>query len=148
MNAERIDALVRYFETLEPETLGMLPRHYARDCRFVDPFNDVRGVVRLAAIFRHMFEQLDAPRFIVRDRVAEGPRLLLTWDFEFRFRRRRAGETQRIHGASLLTFDAEGLVVMHRDYWDAAELYGKLPVIGPLMRLLKRLGRPQAPQGD
>lgn len=148
MNAERIDALIRFFETLEPEMLGTLPRYYAPDCRFVDPFSDVRGTERVAAIFRHMFGQLDAPRFIVRDRVAEGARLLLTWDFEFRFRRRRAGETQRIHGASLLTFDAAGLVAMHRDYWDAAELYEKLPAIGPLMRLLKRLGRPQAPQSE
>jgi steroid Delta-isomerase len=30
-------------------------------------------------------------------------------------------------------------VVFHRDYWDAAEeLYEKLPVIGALMRWLKK----------
>jgi len=148
VNTERIDALVHYFETLSPEAIEVLPRYYAPHCRFVDPFNDVCGVERVAAIFRHMFEQLDAPRFIVHDRVAESGRVLLTWDFEFRFRRWRSGDLQRIHGASLLTFDAAGLVVMHRDYWDAAELYEKLPGIGLLMRLLKRQGRPQAPLGD
>jgi len=145
VKAGRVDALVRYFETLCPETVAALPQYYAPECRFIDPFSDVRGVAHVAAIFSHMFEQLDAPRFIVRDRVAEGSRLLLTWDFEFRFRRWRRGETQRIHGASLLGFDDAGLVAMHRDYWDAAELYEKLPGIGLLMRLLKRQGRPQAP---
>jgi hypothetical protein len=36
-------------------------------------------------------------------------------------------------------FDAQGLVTLHRDYWDAAEeLYEKLPVVGALMRWLKR----------
>lgn len=144
MNAQRIDALVRYFETLSPETVGALPQFYAPQCRFVDPFSDVRGVGRVAAIFRHMFEQLDTPRFIVRERLAEGERVLLTWDFEFRFRRWRSGEVQRIHGASLLTLDATGLVAVHRDYWDATELYEKLPAIGLLMRALKRRGRPQA----
>ena len=49
---------------------------------------------------------------------------------------------QRIHGATLLRFDADGRISEHRDYWDAAgELYAKLPLIGPLMRWLKhRLG--------
>lgn len=143
--SDRVDALVHFFETLTPQSLADLPRFYAADCRFKDPFNDVRGQPALEAIFRHMFDQLDAPRFIVQERVVEMPRVLLTWDFEFRFRRWQAQTTQRIHGASLLTFDDAGLVAVHRDYWDAAEeLYEKLPAIGALLRLLKRQGRPGA----
>jgi len=47
-----------------------------------------------------------------------------------------------VRGASHLRFDAAGKVVLHRDYWDAAEeLYAKLPVLGGLMRYLKRMGR-------
>jgi hypothetical protein len=35
--------------------------------------------------------------------------------------------------------DAQNLIVVHRDYWDAAEeLYEKLPWLGGLMRWLKR----------
>lgn len=148
MNDDRVDALVHYFETLTPQSLAELPRFYAADCRFRDPFNEVRGIPALEGIFRHMFEQLDAPRFIVRERVAGMPQLLLTWDFEFRFRRWQPHVMQRIHGASLLTFDAAGLVTVHRDYWDAAEeLYEKLPGIGLLMRWLKKQGRPQTPPG-
>ena len=38
-----------------------------------------------------------------------------------------------------LVFNEQGLVTMHRDYWDAAEeLYEKLPLLGGLMRWLKR----------
>lgn len=144
--SDRVDALVHFFETLTAQSLAGLPRFYAADCRFKDPFNDVRGQPALEAIFRHMFDQLDAPRFIVRERVVEMPRVLLTWDFEFRFRRWQPQRMQRIHGASLLRFDDAGLVAVHRDYWDAAEeLYEKLPAIGALLRLLKRQGRPAAP---
>ena len=47
-----------------------------------------------------------------------------------------------MRGASHLRFDAAGKVVLHRDYWDAAEeLYAKLPLIGPPMRLLRRMGQ-------
>jgi steroid delta-isomerase len=144
--SDHVDALVHFFETLTPQSVTGLPRFYAADCRFRDPFNDVHGLDALEAIFRHMFDRLEAPRFIVRERVAEMPRVLLTWDFEFRFRRWQPRVTQCIHGASLLTFDAAGLVAVHRDYWDAAEeLYEKLPGIGALLRLLKRQGRPAAP---
>jgi hypothetical protein len=44
-----------------------------------------------------------------------------------------------IRGGTHLHFDAAGRVVLHRDYWDAAEeLYEKLPLLGTLMRWLKR----------
>jgi len=143
---DRVDALVHFFETLTPQSVVGLQRFYAEDCRFKDPFNDVRGHRALEMIFCHMFDQLEAPRFIVRERVVQMPRVLLTWDFEFRFRRWQPRVTQHIHGASLLTLDDAGLVAVHRDYWDAAEeLYEKLPGIGTLMRLLKRRGRPVAP---
>jgi hypothetical protein len=36
-------------------------------------------------------------------------------------------------------FAPDGRVIRHRDYWDAAqELYEKMPVIGGLMRWLRR----------
>ncbi len=44
-----------------------------------------------------------------------------------------------IRGASHLRFAGDGRIAMHRDYWDAAEeLYEKLPLLGALMRWLKR----------
>ena len=47
-----------------------------------------------------------------------------------------------MRGASHLRFDASGKVMLHRDYWDAAEeLYAKLPLLGAPMRLLQRMAR-------
>jgi steroid Delta-isomerase len=46
---------------------------------------------------------------------------------------------QCIRGASQLCLAADGRIRVHRDYWDVAEeLYEKLPVVGALMRWLKR----------
>lgn len=138
----RVQAVVTLFETLTPADLPALRGVYAADARFKDPFNEVQGLDAIARIFDHMFRQLDAPRFTVRDLVAEGDALFLTWDFDFRTGRpgaARAGRALRIHGASHLRFDASGRVASHRDYWDAAEeLYEKLPVLGLLMRWLRR----------
>ena len=46
---------------------------------------------------------------------------------------------RRIHGTSHIRFAADGRVQYHRDYWDAAgELYEQLPLVGLLMRFLKK----------
>jgi ketosteroid isomerase-like protein len=132
-----VDRLVAYFESLAPGDVSELPRYYADDCYFKDPFNEVRSVREIGEIFARMFQQLDAPRFRVHGRVVEGDEAFLTWDLEFRFR--GSASPQRIHGVSHLRFGADGRVTYHRDYWDAAEeLYGKLPVLGWLMRWLRR----------
>jgi ketosteroid isomerase-like protein len=123
---------------LKPEDLPQLGRFYAADTRFKDPFNEVVGVEAVAAIFGHMFANLDGPRFEVRDLIVQGDQAFLSWDFVFRMRRFNRAE-QRIRGGSHLRFGPDGLITEHRDYWDAAEeLYEKLPVLGGLMRWLKK----------
>ena len=135
---EQLDRLVRFYETLSLESLSQLPAIYAPDARFKDPFNEVRGIVPITAIFRHMYEQVDAPRFAVGTRVLQGDDAFLVWDFTFRMKR-FSRERQCIRGSTHIRFDDAGAVVMHRDYWDAAEeLYQKLPLVGALMRWLKR----------
>jgi ketosteroid isomerase-like protein len=134
-----VDALVQWFEHLTPASVQQLSRFYAVDARFKDPFNDVQGVPAVEAIFVHMFEALIAPRFVVTGRVAQGTQCFLTWEFRFCFRNFHQGQEQVILGASHLLFDGAGKVHLHRDYWDAAEeLYEKLPLVGSLMRWLKR----------
>jgi len=136
---ETLDHLVKAFEGLSTDNLPALVALYAADARFKDPFNDVQGQAAIEAIFRHMFTALHEPRFVVTQRVQQGRQVFLTWDFHFRFRRFDTVTPQTVRGASHLVFNEQGRVTLHRDYWDAAEeLYEKLPVVGGLMRWLKR----------
>ncbi len=134
----RVQRVIDFFEHLAPADLDRLDTVYAPDARFKDPFNDAQGQAAIERIFRHMFETLDAPRFVVRDAMAEGAQAFLTWDFTFRLRGRHA-QSLCVRGGTHLRFAADGRVELHRDYWDAAEeLYEKLPLLGALMRWLKR----------
>ncbi len=134
-----LDALVNFFESITPDTVAQLGHFYDSQARFVDPFNDVQGLAAVEHIFAHMFVALHAPRFVVTGRVLQGQQCFLTWDFHFRFKRFQTQTPQTIRGASHLVFSESGLVVLHRDYWDAAqELYEKLPLIGALMRWLRK----------
>ena len=134
-----LDALIDWFEHLTPDTLAQLGDHYAPYAHFKDPFNDVRGLPAIRGVFEHMFVSLHEPRFVVTGRVQQGDQAFLTWDFHFRFKRFDTTTVQTVRGASQLLLDGRGQVTLHRDYWDAAEeLYEKLPVVGGLMRWLKR----------
>ena len=137
--AANVQALVRFFEQLQPQDVPRLGQFYAPDARFKDPFNEVQGVRAIEGIFTHMFEALQSPRFVVTQRIVQERQCFLIWDFHFRFKRFDTSTEQTIRGASHLLFNPQGQVSLHRDYWDAAEeLYEKLPVVGGLMRWLKK----------
>ena len=134
----RVARIVTLFEQLTPADIDRLNEFYTPTACFKDPFNDVQGLPAIQRVFRHMYASLIEPRFVVRDIIVQGDQCFLSWDFLFRFKRFN-GELQTVRGGSQLQLDAIGLIVLHRDYWDAAEeLYEKLPLVGGLMRWLKK----------
>ena len=136
---QAVEKIVVFFETLTPQSVSRLGEFYTEDAYFKDPFNEVRGLPEVEHVFRHMFDALHEPRFVITARVADGDQCYLSWDFHFRFKKFRPEVNQIIRGATHLKLAADGRVRFHRDYWDAAEeLYEKLPLVGGLMRWLKK----------
>ena len=134
-----LDPLIRFFESITPESVSRFPEFYAENAWFKDPFNEVLGVDAIQRIFAHMFRQVDEPRFVVSERVADTQGVVLIWTFHYRSRGASNAEEYIIRGVSHLKFDADGRVVFHRDYWDTGEeLYMKIPLLGALMRFLRR----------
>lgn len=130
-----LERAVAFFETLSPERLTDIPSIYAPRARFQDPFNDLQGQQAIAAVFAHMFEQLEDPRFAVLEAFGDAQQAFVTWDFDFG----GGGRRRRIHGSTHFRFDADGRIDRHRDYWDAAgELYETLPLLGAVLRWLRR----------
>lgn len=139
MNSDpRVTRLQQFYETLTPASLATIGDIYADDASFKDPFNEVRGVAAVRRVFEHMYTQVDAPRFVVTQAVAQGDQAFLVWEFHFRMKRSPQRE-ETIRGATHIQFARDGRVAHHRDYWDAAEeLYEKLPLLGGLMRWIRR----------
>ena len=134
--------VVRFYETLSPQGVALIKDFYCADALFKDPFNEVQGIDAITAIFSHMFDALIQPRFVITQQVQQGENCFVTWNFLFAMRKFEPTITQTIRGASHLVFrqeDGVWRVAVHRDYWDAAEeLYEKLPMVGALMRWLKK----------
>jgi len=130
-----LSALAAWYEELTPKSLARIGEHYAANAWFKDPFNEASGLEAIRHVFAHMFATLRAPRFRVTDRIADDGGAVLVWEFRF-----GAGPREYlVRGASHLRFDARGKVLYHRDYWDTGEeLYAKVPLLGGLMRWLRR----------
>jgi ketosteroid isomerase-like protein len=137
-----LQRVVCCFEQLQLSDVERLADIYTADAFFKDPFNEVQGITAIQRIFTHMFESLEAPRFVITQKVLQGTHAFVTWDFLFAMPRMNNGSTQTIRGSThfvLREEDGVWRVAMHRDYWDTAEeLYEKLPVLGSLMRWLKK----------
>lgn len=138
-----LDRLVTWFETLSLQSVARTAEFYAPDAHFRDPFNDVRGVERIARIYAHMFEQVSEPRFAVIERHLQGDSAMLLW--EFSFRSRPGAIVTTVRGTTHLRFDAQGRVSAHQDYWDpSGALYEQVPLLGTLLRWVR--GKLRAPQ--
>ncbi len=131
------DAYCRLFETLEPGRLDDFRPLCTGDVRFVDPFNDIVGIDRYVALFRHMYAAVTGPRFRIDGRALGPGAGYIRWRFTGTVR----GREVVIDGMSEVLFDAgTGRVSAHVDHWDAAgQVYARLPLVGRLVRALRRL---------
>ncbi len=128
--------LLSWYEQLSIESLGQIKQLYHPMCYFKDPFNEFFERTSLEKLFKRMLTQVQHPRFVIIETISEGQSTFILWQFHFTLRQRPL----QIHGSSHVKFDEAGLVIFHRDYWDAAEeLYEKLPIIGFILKQLKKL---------
>jgi steroid Delta-isomerase len=128
---------IAFFEYLSPNDIDRMHELYACDAYFKDPFNEVVGLEPIREIFSHMFTKVINPRFKITSTIQNRDEAFLVWDFFLTFK----GQTteRKIHGSSHIRFAADGKICYHRDYWDAAEeLYEQLPILGSVMRWLKK----------
>lgn len=134
---ERTRRLLQFYTQLTPELLTGMGLVYSEHARFIDPFNEVQGLPAIRRVFEHMFQTLQSPRFEVLHAFTEGDTCLLLWHFHFR----RTGQSvdNMLKGMSHLRYGPDGRVLLHHDHWDPArQLYEPLPVLGAVMRWLRR----------
>lgn len=137
--SEPLRRLIDFFEHLTEQSVADMPSFYSINAYFKDPFNEVNSVEEITRIFSDMFQQVENPRFVVHTAFESENQVFMAWDFLFEMKRFKVGQVQCIKGSSHLQLNQNGLVQSHRDYWDTAEeLYEKIPVLGGLMRWLKK----------
>jgi len=131
----RLEQIIHWFETLTPDMLESIQTIYSEDAQFRDPFNQIAGISGITRVYQHMFDVLNHPGFEITNRIVQGRQAFVSWNFNFQIR----GRSFQIQGGTHFLLNTRGLIIDHRDYWDVAEeLYEKIPLLGSLMRWLKR----------
>jgi steroid Delta-isomerase len=142
LHQKALERLETFYTDLTLASLSEIRDIYAPNAYFKDPFNEVTGIAPIEHIFAHMFTTVTRPRFEVIGRVLgsgeNSHEAFLVWLFHWK---EAIGMPlpPPIRGSSHIKFDVLGRVDYHRDYWDAAEeLYETLPVLGSVLRFIKR----------
>jgi ketosteroid isomerase-like protein len=130
----KIDMLVEWYQGLSPSSLSSIGEFYHESASFQDPFNRVQGPAQIAAVFLHMFNTTENPSFTVEQVQTESDVAWISWIFSCELR----GRMISFEGVSQMTFSIDGRVIRHRDYWDATDLYQQLPLLGTMVRMLRR----------
>lgn len=144
MHTQPISRLAGFFQSLSPASLTSLPQLYRADVSFTDPINRGTGLVFLEAAFRDSFKHLQDLRIAVNASQGDESHGFLHWTMWYRFR----GAERSLQGVSYFRFDAEGLVQSQEDFWDASyALYGEFPVVGWVMRAIRRMVRVKVARG-
>jgi hypothetical protein len=139
MRGAHVERLISFYENMSPESVANVTDVYTADAYFKDPFSEFNGVGKIEEIMRQVYRKVRDPRFVVRGWSGTDYDGFVVWDMHFRSRFMRGGGEQTIHGVSHIRFDVSGKVSYHRDYWDTGEeLYAKLPLLGWLIRRLRR----------
>jgi len=126
---------IELFENLTPDRLHELTPLLSDQVHFRDPFNDVRGPAAVRRVLEDMFERTQQARFRVTHRTLDGERAFLSWTFSARA---PVLGNWSVEGVSVLQFDASGRICSHLDYWDSGLVYARLPLLGGLIRRLRR----------
>ena len=130
-----LDAYLAAYDAMGPDNLDVFDAVCDPDVRFVDPFNDLRGVERLKDVYRDMYASLDRPRFTIHDSAVGEKAGYIRWSFDFGLR----GREMSVDGMSEVAFGPDGRVVAHVDHWDSgSQVYARIPVLGTVIGWVRK----------
>ena len=129
------DGYCTFLEALTPETLANISSHVSSNVHFRDPFNDVYGIEKMHAVLEDMFDGISNITFVIEDRLDKDEVTIIVWTLSGML----FNKPWSVPGTSRLSFDEDGYLTEHIDFWDAgAGLYEHIPFIGWLPRALRR----------
>ncbi|QSX40283.1 nuclear transport factor 2 family protein [Shewanella cyperi] len=136
---QRLVRVIELYRTLDKDKLHLLAEVYADGILFEDPAHRIQGRMALERYFSALYKELDSIHFEIESATMADQYAWLSWTMILSHPRLASGKSVTVSGASRLNFDEHGMVLHHRDYFDlGALLYEHLPLLGPVVRALKR----------
>lgn len=141
---QAIHRFLSLFEYFDAETVGAaVGTTYSPDAYFNDGFVEVEGSAAISSYLAETAEAASGLEVDVEDQVLANGEVYLRWVMRFTTSGRRS-RTIIAPGVTHLRFNDDGLIVYHRDYWDATGALAELvPFVGSVMRSVRTRLQPE-----
>ncbi|HSH09359.1 MAG TPA: nuclear transport factor 2 family protein [Oceanipulchritudo sp.] len=138
--AAALDRFRAFFENMTPARVSeIVDSVYAEDGWLYDTLVLHHGIAEIRPYFIKTAERAAGVRVEILDVLRKGADFYIKWSMEIDWSSYKKGKTTTSYGMSHLRFNQAGKVVMHYDFWDAANgFFEHLPVVGALIRWIKR----------
>ena len=134
-----IEQFIRLYQDLDKTNIDSIDSIYAPEIQFNDPFHQVDGLINLKAYFYQLYINVENIGFTFGESLSDNDSHFVQWTMTLTHPKLNGGKSFEVQGASLLKVNSDQQIIFHRDYFDAGVmLYEQLPVLGGLVKLIKR----------
>ena len=134
-----VEKFKQLYQELDGSNIEIIESIYAPEIQFHDPFHQVEGLQNLKEYFQDLYVGVDAISFDFGNSISDGNSHFVEWVMNLTHPKLNKGQPFDVPGASLLKVNERQQIILHRDFFDAGVmLYEQLPVLGSLVRLIKR----------
>lgn len=134
----RLVNFCEFYSTFDRSNIESLHTLYTEDVLFKDPVHEVRGIDAMRDYLSGLCTELLQCNFFFQQHIEGSDQVFLRWTMHYAHPKISGGKTLTLEGATELRFEGN-LVSYHCDYYDmGAMLYERLPVIGAVIRWLRK----------
>lgn len=137
-----LNKLVAFYQSLDTVDLSRLSEIYHPDICLTDPVAEHHSLRVVEVYFTSLLKNLHYCRFEVDECHLFNGTALLIWQMIYAHPALQRGRQQKLAGSSHLLF-RDDRIIFQRDYYDmGAMLYEKIPMLGAVVRQLKKRLQP------
>ena len=127
-----------FYGSLGPQSLARLDQLYNAGVTFRDPVTAHEGIHALKHYFQRLLANSGGCQFVIHEQDFGTASASARWTMTFTHPRLNRGRVVAVEGVSLLRIQ-DDRIVLQQDFYDlGAMLYEQLPVLGPVIRILRR----------
>lgn len=135
---ELVEQFKSVYQQLNKDNVASLAEIYQPEMTFIDPFHHVQGLPAFQDYIANLYANVTDCRFQFGQPQGDLQLMYVDWQMQFIHPRLAGGQAISVPGVSQLQWQ-DGKVLKHRDFFDGgAVLYEHVPVLGQVIRLLKR----------
>jgi hypothetical protein len=129
-----------YLGNITPETVRTQTKTvYSADAYFDDTLKVLHGAAEIEPYLLRTAEMVTSFKVEFLDVARSGPDYYFRWVMDFSAPKLAKGEVLRTIGITQVRFNEDGQVVLHQDFWDAANgIYEHIPLVGGAIRAIKK----------